>query len=124
MVIADQHIVVVNKLVIRLVGGFAIETADGQQINIANRKARGILAYLALSQNASESRERIAGLFWSDRGEDQARASLRQCLKQLRSIFEAAGFEGFHTGREGISFDTGAVDVDLSVIRQDLKRAS
>ena len=35
------------------------------------------------------TREKAAGIIWSDRGEDQARASLRQELSQLRRIIWA-----------------------------------
>jgi hypothetical protein len=48
------------------------------------RKARGLLAYLSLSPHYTASRREIVDLLWSDRGPDQARASLRQCLFELK----------------------------------------
>ncbi|MEO5494653.1 MAG: hypothetical protein ABIR08_11600 [Sphingomonas sp.] len=48
------------------------------------RKARGLLAYLSLSPDHAASRREIVDLLWSDRGPDQARASLRQCLFELK----------------------------------------
>lgn len=48
------------------------------------RKARAIIAYLAACGGAGVSRERLAGLLWSERGDPQARASLRQTLLELR----------------------------------------
>jgi TolB-like protein len=48
------------------------------------RKAQAIIAYLAAHGGASINRERLAGLLWSERGDQQARASLRQTLLELR----------------------------------------
>lgn len=48
------------------------------------RKARAVIAYLAAHGGASVNRERLAALLWSQRGDQQARASLRQTLLELR----------------------------------------
>jgi DNA-binding SARP family transcriptional activator len=40
------------------------------------RKARAIIAYLAAHGGTSISRERLAAVLWSERGDEQARASL------------------------------------------------
>lgn len=50
------------------------------------RKARAILAVLALADSMSATRDRLTGLLWSERGESQARASLRQTLFELRGF--------------------------------------
>jgi DNA-binding SARP family transcriptional activator len=58
-----------------------------------SRKARAIIAYLALHGGAAVSRERLAALLWSERGDEQARGSLRQALGELRPYAaEPAGF--------------------------------
>ena len=49
-------------------------------------KALGLLAYLAL-EPGPHPRETLATLLWSDSGDDDARASLRQALRQLRHAF-------------------------------------
>lgn len=67
-----------------LFGRFALADANGAEIVLASRKARALLAYLALSPGMSRSREEIMALLWSDRGEAQARGSLRQVLSGLR----------------------------------------
>jgi TolB-like protein/Tfp pilus assembly protein PilF len=67
-----------------LSGGFSAAGADGVELAIKSKKAKGLLAYLALSPRLSRSREEIMALLWSERGEAQARASLRQALVGLR----------------------------------------
>ena len=51
-----------------------------------SRKARALLAYLTLQSGQKVSRERAAGLLWSESPEAQARASLRQVLSELRPL--------------------------------------
>jgi TolB-like protein len=70
---------------LELLGGFRLIAADGREIPVSGKKNRALLAILALAPGCSASREAIAGLLWSDRGEQQARNSLRQSLLALRN---------------------------------------
>ncbi len=70
---------------LRSTGNFAIiEASSGRDVTPRGRKARAIVAYLASRPDSQVSRERIAELLWGDRGEAQARASLRQALFEIR----------------------------------------
>src|SRR4051812_25649830 len=72
---------------LRCWGDFALtDCADGADIKPRGRKARALLAYLALHRGKPISRERLTGLLWGDRGEEQARASLRQAILELKPI--------------------------------------
>jgi len=71
-------------LKLTLFGGFSVAAADGTELAVRSKKARAMLAYLARSPHLARSREEIMALLWSDRGEAQARASLRQLLVGLR----------------------------------------
>lgn len=110
---SDSAIVFTAQLHVFVQGGFSLFGPDGKAIPVANRKARGLIAYLALCPGGVATRERLCGLLWSDRSEHQARGSLRQTLKKLRVIFEKIGFHGFETGRNEISIDLNKVTVDL-----------
>ena len=65
------------KLLISIFGGIGISLGR-QELRLTNRKARALLAFLALSDTGRERRERLAGLLWPDTTEQNARASLRQ----------------------------------------------
>src|ERR1700744_4771303 len=69
---------------IRLLGPFAAETADGRLLAIRSRKARALIAYLAMKPDFAASREELAVLLWGDSLDVMARQSLRQCLSSLR----------------------------------------
>ncbi|MET1412805.1 AAA family ATPase [Roseibium sp. HPY-6] len=78
------------RLTIRLLGGCDLRI-DSQPLTLPTRHCALILAFLVAEHEIEHSRARIANLFWSDRGEDQARGSLRQALYQLRKAFEPFG---------------------------------
>jgi DNA-binding SARP family transcriptional activator len=78
-----------------------------------SRKARAIIAYLALHGGAAVSRERLAALLWSERGDEQARGSLRQALGELRPYAaEPAGFLLIEYDR--VRLNMGAVTSDVA----------
>jgi adenylate cyclase len=73
-----------SRLDLALLGPFsAIGPADAA-ITISAKKNRALLAVLALSPGMAATRERLAGLLWGDRPDEQARSSLRQSLAALR----------------------------------------
>src|SRR5215813_2330366 len=69
---------------LRLLGGLDLQLGDGRIVIPAGRKIRGLLACLALSSGTAWPREKLMALLWSDRSDEQARASLRQALAELR----------------------------------------
>ena len=111
-----------RRLSITLVGRLALRLG-GHPVELRTRKAAAVLGYLALSDTKSESRERLVGLLWSRSGEEKARASLRQVVRELRNALEDAGFAGFHAERLSIGFDPGQVEVDVESILQQAENA-
>ena len=99
---------------LQLLGRFRLVHAGREAVS-PGRKARAALAFLALAPGCCASREQLAGLLWSDRGQDQARASLRQSLKELRELPAIGG--GVATARDIVTLDQAAVAVDLHEIR-------
>src|ERR1700744_4332703 len=100
---------------IRLLGPFAAETADGRLLAIRSRKARALIAYLAMKPDYSAGREELATLLWGDSLDVMARQSLRQCLTSLRQdlrlIPNLLPVEG-----ERVLLAAGAVQVDAREI--------
>jgi DNA-binding SARP family transcriptional activator/TolB-like protein len=75
-----------THVTLRVLGTFALEANVGRPIalSIRSRKARGLLAYLAMKPDYRARREELATLFWGDNPDALARQSLRQCLISLR----------------------------------------
>ena len=75
---------------VALLGPVCATGTDGQDLLPRGRKARALLAVLALASPDPVRRERITALLWSGRSEDQGRASLRQCLHELNNALGPA----------------------------------
>src|SRR5512139_392953 len=99
---------------LQLFGRFRL-AQSGQEAVPPGRKARAIVAYLVLSPEYSATREQLACLLWTDRGADQARASLRQSLKELRGLAGTAG--AIAMTRDAVRLDETSLAVDLHEIR-------
>ncbi|MEN2787961.1 BTAD domain-containing putative transcriptional regulator [Sphingomonas qilianensis] len=102
-----------SKIEIQLLGKFAI-VSGGRDVCPRGRKARGILAYLAAAQSRSATRECIAELFWGDRGEEQARGSLRQAVAEIRSSF--GDNSTIVVSRDSVGLEPAAITTDIEEI--------
>jgi DNA-binding SARP family transcriptional activator/TolB-like protein len=104
-------------LQLSLFGPFSLRH-DGHEIRIKSLKLRAILGYLAVSEQLLETRERLVGLLWSESAESQARAVLRQVIRELREILAKAGCGGLRINSHEIGFERDAVEVDVwAVVR-------
>jgi DNA-binding SARP family transcriptional activator/TolB-like protein len=102
-----------THVTLRLLGPFAIEANVGRPIPIAvrSRKARALLAYLAMQRDYRATREELATLLWGDGPDQQARHSLRQCLIALHQDL-GFGSEILALDREAIWLRAQSVSVD------------
>jgi DNA-binding SARP family transcriptional activator/tetratricopeptide (TPR) repeat protein len=102
---------------VRLAGRFELRV-DGAPIALpASRRARAVLAYLALNP-APQPRGRLAARFWPDVLDESARASLRVALTELRQALGAAAVYVVATR------DTVALEgADLTVDAREFQRA-
>lgn len=96
---------------LQLQGGFSFAADDGTEIHVRSRKAQALLAYLALPLGKARSREEIIALLWSDRGEAQGRASLRQVLAGLRKDLGEQDLDALRISGETIALDPDRVAV-------------
>jgi DNA-binding SARP family transcriptional activator/Flp pilus assembly protein TadD len=69
---------------IRLFAGFEVARTSGGTLEFPTRKSRALLAVLGRHPGKRHGREALAALLWPDSAEAQARANLRQTLKQAR----------------------------------------
>lgn len=105
-----------TRLVARCLGRFRLEDSAGNPLHLRTRKARAALSALALS-GGPMSRDALADLLWSDRGEAQARSSVRQTVFELQHL-EAAGAPILSVGRDELALRRELVVTDLELIRR------
>ena len=100
-----------TKVQIRLFGGFDV-LAD-KPLEFPTRKTRLLLAYLSMYAGETVPRDRLKGLFWSDRSEAQAAGSLRRALADVRKLLADAGGEHLlRTTASTAAVVADAVEVD------------
>lgn len=105
----------IAQLEICTTGGLSF-ALSGTPVDVVGLKAKALLGYLAVSEQASETRERLVGLFWSEASEVNARASLRQVLHEIRVVFQEAGFDGLRADKRSIALEQARIKVDLHEI--------
>jgi TolB-like protein/Tfp pilus assembly protein PilF len=103
-----------GKLQIDLLGGFEVRLASGQPLPLKGRKAQALVAYLALAPGEPRTRDELVALLWGDRGEEQARSSLRQSLSELRKALGGDDHSPLTAGRDAVSLSATAIEVDVA----------
>ena len=96
-----------------LLGPFLL-LKDGEPVTVAAKKNRALLAVLALSPRFTATRERLAGLMWGDRQEEQARSSLRQSLALLRKDLGEAGEAVLFARDDAVGLSPLSLAVDVA----------
>jgi len=71
---------------IRILGGMEMKSSTGESLRLPTRKTTLLLAALVLAAEKGVRRQRLCEAFWADRGEAQARSSLRQALAAIRRV--------------------------------------
>ena len=99
------------RLSLKLLGGFRAEVGS-RQVSLP-RKARALLAYLALSPPGPHSRPKLAGLLWGNTTEEQARNSLRQAVFLIRRALLAHGLEPIAQDADTVMVDLFSLDIDV-----------
>ena len=96
-----------------LLGGLQVRSSPEGSVRLSAKKAKALLAYLALHPGQGQPREKLAALLWEDSGEGQARHSLRQTLTTLRKALPITDPRFFETDGDSISLAPGVLAVDV-----------
>jgi TolB-like protein len=97
---------------LELLGGFSL-SSQAQTVVVPAKKNRALLGILALAPHCEVTRDRLAALLWSDRGEEQAKNSLRQALVTLRKDFVALDADLLVSKGDRLALDRHLVTVDV-----------
>ncbi|MFT5110995.1 MAG: adenylate cyclase [Parasphingorhabdus sp.] len=101
-----------SLLRLNILGRFEALLASGEILSLPTHKAEVLLTYLAMTPGQPQSRERLAGLLWSARGDEQARNSLRQTLSAIRKSLAGVEPQLLTIDRMAVSVVAGTIDVD------------
>jgi DNA-binding SARP family transcriptional activator len=106
-----------------LLGSLSVTDANGSSCTPKAQKSRALIAMLALAPRGTRSRVWLRTKLWSDRGEEQAAASLRQALVDVRKSLGMVADRILLADNHTISLDLGQVRVDVFDLLGDVARA-
>jgi len=93
-----------------VLGDFSILDRSDKEIRLPTRKARALIAYLAMSPGKRFTRSHLSSLLWGDQSERKARQSLRQALSAIRA---AAGSDAIICDGDQVFLASGSVSSDV-----------
>jgi TolB-like protein/Tfp pilus assembly protein PilF len=108
-----------SRFRLNLLGNFAIAGNDGVDLTPSSKKLRALVACLALPVGTSWPRDKLITLLWGDRSDEQARASLRQALAELRRTLR--GGAAVQTEGDAVRLDPALIEVDAMAFEQAVK---
>jgi len=100
-----------------LFGGFEVKLA-GQVVDLPGQKDRALLAILALPPGAVHSRDKLASLLWGERGDQQARDSLKHGLTRLRQCLQPVTPAPIVADRQSVRLDATGVTIDVATFER------
>lgn len=105
------------EFALNVLGPLRLQRVAGDEIVLRSKACAAILAYLAVNCERRHKREKLVGLIWPDRTDDQARNSLRQALFVLRQAFGNSSSVIAAEGDE-VWLDPQQVDIDVSAFEK------
>jgi DNA-binding SARP family transcriptional activator len=111
-------------LSVRLLGGLSVSLRSGEAVSLPTRKARALLAYLAVRPGEAHPRAKLATLLWGDAPDEQAHHRLRQTLFDLRKALPVTRPRCLVADARGLALNASAVDVDVATFERLVTRAT
>src|SRR5262245_54638903 len=103
---------------VALLGGFEIRMGSSAGPRLPTRKAQALLAYLGVQPGQSHSRDKLAALLWGRRRDEQARASLRRALLDLRQALADVDPPCLTVEGQMVALNAVGVEVDVAKFEQ------
>ena len=113
-----------KSLTLTLLGGFEARVGAGEALVLPRRKARALLAYLALRPGLVCPREALMALLWGDVRAEQARHSLRQALVELRRALPNGKTPTLLAECDSLVLSPDRVEVDVAVFEELANRSA
>jgi TolB-like protein/Tfp pilus assembly protein PilF len=104
----------VARFALKMLGGFELRRADGGAVKLSSKKAKLLLAYLAIAGGKPVQREKIASLLWPLGRDEHARINLRQTLYVLRKALSDSGGELLGSKTDVLFVDPALLQTDVA----------
>lgn len=110
-----------EKYRLLLLGSFGLFAPDGGRVPVTSRKGMALIAQVAMARSGERSRTWLQDQLWGSRPPDQARASLRRELANLRiAINPVEGPPLITADSMRVRLDLSRIDVDVRLLDRDV----
>lgn len=96
-----------------LAGAFRLTGPGGRRIEISSKRGQAMLAMLAVAGGGERTRSWLQDRLWGSRGQEQAQASLRRELSNLKKLVNQDSAEILDSDYSRIWIDLRYIDVDV-----------
>lgn len=100
------------RLLLNLLGEFELRTNAGRPIDVGPKKARALLAFLALGPKRGQSRAKAAAVLWENSSDTDSRSSLRTALSTIRRTMPQSGKNAVMATTEWVGLREATIGVD------------
>ena len=107
-----------------LLGPFSISDPNGIPLTPKAQKTCAMLAMLALSPRATRTRVWLRDKLWSDRGEEQGAASLRQALLDARRSFGDLSDQLIVADKKSVSLCLDKINIDTELLLAQAEKSN
>lgn len=104
------------RLRLKLLGTMGMHDHLGRSALPRGRKSRAVIGVLALCAPRPVLRDQLAEMLWSQRGREQARASLRQAVHELQQCLQPISGDLLRTERTHLRLQAANLWVDVQVL--------
>jgi len=105
---------------LRLLGSFCLFDPEGKRIRLTSRKSVALVAMLAMSRTGERERTWLQSHLWGSRAPEQAKASLRRELANLRLALKDCAPPVLIIDHARVRLDFGSVNVDVRELEQEV----
>lgn len=99
-----------------VLGELSISAPDGERVSLPGKKHQALVAFLVASRNNAVSREKAMDLLWGSRSGDQAKASLRGVLSEIRRTLKPYPDAPIAADRAQIHLTKTPIETDIGLL--------
>jgi TolB-like protein len=100
-------------------GPFRLDGPDGARVPVSSKRGQALLAMLATAGAGERTRAWLQDRLWGSRGSEQAQASLRRELSNLKKAINRPGSELLQADWSRVWLDLGLVTIDARSLDDD-----
>jgi len=113
-----------NPIRISVSGSFRLFDTTGEEVRLSLIRSNAAIAFLAFSDSNNASRDKLAGMLWSERDNSAALQSLRQVTLQLRNFGKQVEPKLLTITKRDFTLDRSLVSSELDLLDEAISNSN